>query len=79
MQKRFLHPWLNQILNLLALANDNKRSESLHVMGVLIGDVGEEHHADVGRTRQGFDTIYSKSTQMHARLNYRYSCAVDPS
>jgi len=79
MQKRFLHPWLNQILNLLALANNNKRSESVRVMEVLIGDVSEEYHADVGHTRQGFDTIDSKSTQMHARLNYRYSCTMDPS
>jgi len=48
-------------------------------MEVLIGDVGEEYHADVGCTQQGFDAIDSKSTRMHARLNYHYSYAVDPS
>jgi len=78
-QIRFLRPWSNQILNLLVTANNNKRSESVRVMEVLFGDVGEEYHADVGRTRQGFDTVDSKSTRMHARLNYRCSCSVDPS
>jgi len=50
------------------MAKNNKRSKSVRVM-----DVVEEHHADVGRTRQGFDAIDSKSTRMHARLNYHYS------
>jgi len=68
-QIRFLRPWLHQILNPLVTANNNKRSESVRVMEVLLGDVGEEYHTDIGRTRQGFDTIDSKSTQMHARLN----------
>jgi len=78
-QIQFLCPWSKQILNLFVTANNNKRSESVCVMEVLIGNVGEEYHVDVGRTQQGFDTIDSKSTRMHARLNYRYSCAVDPS
>jgi len=38
-------------------------------MEVLFGDVGEEHHTNIGRTRQGFDAGDSKSTQMHAQLN----------
>jgi len=38
-------------------------------MEVLLGDVGEECPANIGRTRQGFDVIDSRSTQMHARLN----------
>jgi len=36
---------------------------------ILFGDVGEECHTNIGRTQRGFDTIDSKSTQMHARLN----------
>jgi len=36
------------------------------VMRILLGDVGEEFHAGVGRTQQGFDAIDFKSTQMHA-------------
>jgi len=36
---------------------------------ILFGDVGEEHHTNIGRTLQGFDTIDSKSTRVHARLN----------
>jgi len=81
-QIQFLCPWSNQILNSFILANNNKRSESVCVMNVLIGNVGEEYHTNVGplgRTRQGFDAIDSKSTRMHARLNYRYSCAADSS
>jgi len=65
----FLRPWSNQILNPLVTANNNKRSESVCVMEVLFGDVGEEHHTNIGRTRQGFDAGDSKSTQMHAQLN----------
>jgi len=42
MQIRFLCPWSNQILNPLVTANNNKRSKSVHVMEVLLGDVGEE-------------------------------------
>jgi len=38
-------------------------------MNVLIGNVGEEHHTNFGRTQQGFDAIDFESTQMHARLN----------
>jgi len=34
MQRQFLCPWSNQILNLPILANNNKRSESVCVMGV---------------------------------------------
>jgi len=79
MQMRFLCPWSNQILNPLVTANSNKRSELVRVMEVLLGDVGEEHHTDIGRTGQGFDTIDSKSTQMHAQLNYHHCCAMDPS
>jgi len=78
-QIQFLRPWSNQILNLFVTANNNKRSESVRVMRILFGDVGEEHHANIGCTQQGFDTIDSKSTQMHARLNHPYCCAVDPS
>jgi len=48
-------------------------------MNILLGDVGEECHTNIGRTQQRFGTIYFESTQMHARLNYRYDCAVDPS
>jgi len=68
MQKRFLRPWSNQIPNPLVTANNNKRSESVRVTGILLGDVGEECHTNIGRTRQGFDTIDFESTQMHARL-----------
>jgi len=76
MQMRFLRPWSNQILNLFVMTNNNKRSESVRA---LFGDVGEEHHTNNGRTRQGFDAIDSKLTQMHARLNLHHSCIVDPS
>jgi len=79
MQMWFLLPWSNQILKPLVAVNNNKRSELVRVMGVLLGNIGEEHQADIGRTRQGFDAIDSKSTQMHARLNQRHSSAVDPS
>ena len=48
------------------MTNNNKRSESVRA---LFGDVGEEHHTNIGRTRQGFDAGDSKSTQMHAQLN----------
>jgi len=67
-QKRFLRPWSNQILNPLVTANNNKRSESVRVTDILLGDVGEECHTNVGRTLQGFDTIDFESSQMHARL-----------
>jgi len=60
-------------------ANNNKRSELVRVMEVLLGDVGEEHHTDIGRTQQGFDAIDFESTQMHVRLNHQRCCAVDPS
>jgi len=49
-QIQFLCPWLNQILNLFVTANNNKRSKSVCVMEVLIGNVGKEYHVDVGRT-----------------------------
>jgi len=49
-QKRFLPPWSNQIPNPLVAANNNKRSESVRVTDVLLGDVGEECHINVGRT-----------------------------
>jgi len=75
----FLCPWSNLILNPLVTANNNKRSELVRVMGILLGDVGEEFYAGVGRTPQGFDTIDFESTWMHARLNYWCYCAVDPS
>jgi len=78
-QMRFLCPWSNLILNSLVAANNNKRSELVRVMEVLLGDVGEEHRTDIGRTKQGFDVIDFESTQMHARLNHRCCCAVDPS
>jgi len=68
MQKRFLRPWSNQIPKPLVTANNNKRSESVRVTNILLGDVREECHTDVGRTLQGFDTIDFESTQMHARL-----------
>jgi len=68
MQKQFLHPWSNQIPNPLVTANNNKRSESVRVTNILLGDVGEECHTNVGRTQQRFDTIDFESTQMHARL-----------
>jgi len=71
--------WSNLIPKPLVAANNNKRSELVPVMRVLLGDVGEEFHAGVGRTQQGFDTIDFESTQMHARLNCRHCCAVDPS
>jgi len=45
----------------------------------MFGDIGEEYHTDIGLTRQGFDTIDSESTQLHARLNYRCYYAMDPS
>jgi len=77
-QMQFLRPWSSQILNSFILANNNKRSKSVCVMNVLIGNVGEECHANIGRTPQGFDLIAHKSTRMHARLNCRCSCAVDP-
>jgi len=79
MQMRFLRPWSNPILNPLVAANNNKRSELVRVMGILLGDVGKEFHAGVGRTPQGFETIDFESTQMQARLNCRCCCAVDPS
>jgi len=79
MQTQFLRPWSNLILNPLVAANNNERSELVRVMGILIGDVGEEFHAGIGRTQQGFETIDFESTQMHARLNYRHCCAMDPS
>jgi len=41
--------------------------------------VGEECRTNIGRTQQRFGTIDFESTQMHARLNYRYDRAVDPS
>jgi len=68
MQKRFLRPWSNQIPKPLVTANNNKRSESVRVTDILLGDVGEECHTNVGHTQQGFDTIDFESTQMHARL-----------
>ena len=46
-------------------------------MNILLGDVGEECHTNIGRTQQRFGTIDFESTQMHARLNYRYDPAVD--
>jgi len=67
-QKRFLCPWSNQIPNPLITANNNKRSESVRVTNIPLGDVGEECNINVGRTLQGFDTIDFESTQMHARL-----------
>jgi len=67
-QKWFLRPWLSQILNPLVTANNNKRSESVRVTDILLGDVGKECHTSIGRTLQGFDTIDFESTQMHARL-----------
>jgi len=79
MQMLFLRPWSNQILKPLVAANNNKRSELVRVMKVLLGEVGQEFHTDVGCTLQGFDAIDFESTQMHARLNYRCCCAVDPS
>jgi len=79
MQTRFLHPWSNLILEPLVTANNNKRSELVRVMRVLLGDVGKEFHAGVGRTQQGFDAIDFESTRMHARLNCRCCHAVHPS
>jgi len=70
MQMRFLRPWSNLILKPLVAANNNKRSQLVRVMRVLLGDVGEEFHTGVGRTQQGFDAINFESTRMHARLNY---------
>jgi len=67
-QKRFLRPWSNQIPNPLVAANNNKRSESVRVKDILLGDVGEECHSNIGRTQQRFGTIDFESTQMHARL-----------
>ena len=67
-QKRFLHPWSNQIPNPLVSANNNKRSELVRVTNIPFGDVGKECRAKFGRTLQGFDTIDFESTQMHARL-----------
>jgi len=78
-QKRFLRPWSNQIPNPLIAANNNKRSKSVRVTNVPLGDVGEECHTNVGLTPQGFDAIDFKSTQMHARLKQHDGCAVDPS
>jgi len=78
-QMQFLRPWSNLILKPLVAANNNKRSELVRVMGVLLGDVGEEFHTGVGHTQQGFDAIDFESTRMHARLNHRCCCAVDPS
>jgi len=49
-QMRFLCPWSNQIPDLFVAANNNKRSESVRVM-ILFGDVGEECHTNIGRTR----------------------------
>ena len=49
-QIQFLCPWSNQILNSFIQANNNKRSESMCITNVLIGNVGEEYHADVGPT-----------------------------
>jgi len=43
-QMRFLRPWSNLILKPLVAANNNKRSELMCVMGILLGDVGEEFH-----------------------------------
>jgi len=79
MQMQFLRPWSNLILNSLVAANNSKRSELVRIMEVLLRDVGEECHTDIGRTRQGFDAIDFEQTQMHARLNCRHCCAVDPS
>jgi len=56
-----------------------QKIQLVRVMEVLFGDVGKEHHADIRRTRQGFDTIHFESTQMHVQLNCRHCCAVDPS
>jgi len=78
-QKRFLCPWSNRIPNPFVTANNNKRSESVRVTDVLLGDIGEECNSNIGRTHQRFGTIDFESTQMHARLKQHYGYTVDPS
>jgi len=79
MQMQFLRPWSNLILNPLVAANNNERSEFVRVMGFCLGMSAKNSMLAIGRTQQGFDAIDFESTQMHARLNYRHCCAVDPS
>ena len=78
-QMRFLRPWSNLILKPLVAANNNKGSELVRVMRVLLRDVGKEFHTGIGRTQQGFDMINFESTQMHARLDCLHGYTVDPS
>jgi len=45
----------------------------------MIGGVGKEYHSTMDAHKMDLTQSIRKSTRMHARLNYRYSCTVDPS
>jgi len=75
MQIHFLCPWLYQtLIQLLWLTTTKDPNQCASC------EIDRWRRRRMLRnTQKGFDTINLKPTRMHAQLNYRYSCTVDPS